>query len=260
MKSIYQKFAIGLAKDAGKIIKKNFSHGMAKNWKGNDTPITKTDIVINKLVIKSVKEVFAGYDILGEEESYLANKSDYIWVCDPVDGTIPFSHGVPTCVFSLALVFKGRPIAGVIYDPFMDRMFYGEKGKGAYLNGKKIHVSRQGLTNGLINWESASCWMVEKAHPRCLVCRLDSFIYGGMLVASGEMTASFYPWKYAHDGAALKIIVEEAGGKVMDMYGKEQRYDREIKGCLVTNQIVYKQLLKISKQVAAWKKRVKVRF
>ncbi len=260
MKSKYQKFLLKLAKDSGKIIRKNFSKGMVKSWKKDDTPVTKTDIAVNKLVIKNVEKFFPGQDVLGEEESHLVNNSDYVWVCDPIDGTIPFSHGIPTCVFSLALVYKGEPIAGVIYDPFIDRMFYGEKEKGAYLNGKKIYVNKKGLANSLINWCSSSSWLVEKAYPRCLICRLDSFIYGGMLVASGELVAAFYPWKYAHDGASLKIIVEEAGGMVTDMYGKDQRYDGLIKGCLVTNKIVHKKLLKISKRVVAWKKKNKLKF
>ncbi|PIR96050.1 MAG: hypothetical protein COT92_03185 [Candidatus Doudnabacteria bacterium CG10_big_fil_rev_8_21_14_0_10_42_18] len=260
MKLKYQKFLIQIAKDAGKIIKKNFAGGMTKNWKGEDTPVTKTDIAVNKLVIKKIKKYFPGQDILGEEESHLVNKSDYVWVCDLVDGTIPFSHAIPTCVFSLALVYKGKPVAGVVYDPFMDRMFYAEKNKGAYLNGKKIHVSGQGLNNGLVDWESSSCWLVEKAYPRTLVCRLDSFVYGGMLVAAGELVAAFYPWKYAHDGATLKVIVEEAGGLVTDMYGKEQRYDGKLKGCLVSNKVVHKNLLKVSRRVAAWKKKEKTKF
>lgn len=244
----YKKFSIDLAKKAGAIILANFDIGMKKNWKGNGTPVTVTDTKINRMVIAAVKIQFPTHDVLGEEESSRKNNSKFLWVCDPVDGTIPFSHGIPTCVFSLALVVDGKPVAGVIYDPFFDRMVYAEKGKGAFLNGKKIHVSRHGLKNAVLNWESPSLMtaLVEK-FKNCLPVKLNSFIYGGMLVAMGEIVASMYSWNFAHDCASLKIIIEEAGGKATNVFGKDQRYDGKVKGMLVSNGVVHEQLLEIAK-------------
>lgn len=242
----YREFCEKLAKEAGKVIAKNFSTGMKKQWKGNDTPVTKTDIAVNKLVISFVKKYFPGHDVLGEEESFLKNKSEYVWVCDPVDGTVPFSHGIPTCVFSLALVKNGKPIVGIIYDVFIDRMYYAEKGKGAFCNRKKIWVNNRGLDNSVLNWESpGTMGYLKKKYPKSLPISLCCVIYGGMLVANGELVASFYPWSYAHDGASLKIIVEEAGGIVTDIDGQDQRYDGKINGFLASNKVVHKQLLDI---------------
>ena len=115
---------------------------MDKTIKKDGSPVTKTDLAINKLVIDRVKKYFPSHGVLGEEQSNYVEKADYVWVCDPVDGTIPFSRGMPTCMFSLGLTFKGKPILGVGYDPFIDRLIFAELGKGAFLNGKKIHVSR----------------------------------------------------------------------------------------------------------------------
>lgn len=137
----YKNFAIGLAKKAGKIIRANFVLGMAKQIKKDGSPVTKTDLAINSMVIRDVEKHYPGHAILGEEESHPIKGAEYVWVCDPVDGTIPFSKGVPTCMFSLALTHRGLPILGVAYDAFMDRMFFAEKGKGAFLNGKRVHVS-----------------------------------------------------------------------------------------------------------------------
>src|SRR3989339_1842896 len=136
-----KEFALLMAKKAGKIIKKNFAMGMEKEWKSDNTPVTVTDKAVNSLLIKESKRYFPKYGILGEEENSIVGNEEYHWVCDPIDGTIPFSHGIPTCVFSLALVKDGVPVVAVVYDPFMDRLFTAEKGNGAKLNGKTIHVS-----------------------------------------------------------------------------------------------------------------------
>jgi fructose-1,6-bisphosphatase/inositol monophosphatase family enzyme len=242
----YKAFCTLLARQAGAVIKKNFRGGMKKDWKQNETPVTKTDIAINKLVISRVKKYFPDHGVLGEEESYSVKGREYLWVCDPVDGTIPFSHGVPTCVFSLALVKNGVPLVGVIYDPFMDRLVFAEKGKGAYLNGKKTHVNNHGMDKAVLNWESGRLALpLQRKFKNCMPIRLNSFIYGGLLVASGELVASLYTWMYAHDGASLKVIIEEAGGKTSDLKGNDQLYNGKIFGMLVSNGVVHKQLLEI---------------
>src|SRR3989344_508119 len=153
----YREFAIKLAKQAGKIIKDNFTSNMKKEWKSDNTPVTETDLKINQLVIDAVKKHFPTHSIIAEEGSYKVDNSEYSWVCDPVDGTIPFSHGIPTCAFSLALVKNGAPILGVIYDPFIDRLFFAEKNKHAFLNDKMIKVSdKKDLENSVIGMSSFS--------------------------------------------------------------------------------------------------------
>lgn len=250
------QFAINLAKEAGKIIKDNFILGMAKEWKEDNTPVTITDHKINKLVIDEVKKYWPAHSILAEEESQLDGDGEFVWVCDPIDGTIPFSHGVPTCVFSLALVKNGEPILGVVYDPFMDRLYFAEKGKGAYLNEKKIFVSKSAIIRnsvlGIPNWRDATYNLYELVkdlgiNHRGLIINLASIIYMSVMVANGEFIAAVFPGDKAHDAAAVKIIVEEAGGKVTDIFGNEQRYDQDTNGFLASNGIVHDELLEIIK-------------
>jgi fructose-1,6-bisphosphatase/inositol monophosphatase family enzyme len=250
-----KELALTLAKQAGKIIKDNFSLGMKKEWKEDNTPLTITDTEINKLVIKLVKQNFKNHSIIGEEESDYREEHEYCWVCDPVDGTIPFSHGVPTCVFSLALVHKGKPILGVVYDPFMDRMFFAEKGKGATLNGKKIKVSSESDIKkkviGICTWSQSKYPLfrtrkeLDKRYVH--VMNVSSITYMGALVANGEFIATIFSGDKPHDTAALKIIVEEAGGKVTDLFGNEQRYDREIKGHIISNSLVHQELVNLTR-------------
>lgn len=249
----YKDFAIDLAKRAGEIMRQNFKLGMSVEYKSDKSIVTEADIAINKMVIDKVKEEFPGHDILGEEESDIQANSEYLWVCDPIDGTSPFSHGVPTCAFSLALVKNGESIVGVCYDPFLDRMVFAEKNKGATLNNIDISVSntQKPQENGLIDICSFiraryQLWPLYETFAKLGVrtSKLGSIVYPGMLVACGEATAAIFPHTGCHDIAALKIIVEEAGGKVTDLFGNEQRYDQAIKGAIVSNGKIHDLLVK----------------
>jgi|SRR3989338_7530708 len=252
----YRNFALKIAKEAGKIMKEYFVVGMARQEKKDTSPVTEADLKINSLLIKEVVKLFPSHSVLGEEESNVVKGSEYVWVCDPVDGTIPYSLGLPISVFSLALVKNGEVLLGVTYDPFCDRLYSAEKGKGAYLNEKKIHVSNSTtLEKAKIEYEM---WNKSKYDLQPLVNELkkyntffmqfSSYVNPSVLVAAGEFTATIFPHTTPHDAAAVKIIVEEAGGKVTDIFGNEQRYDQPINGLLVSNGILHDQLVALAKQ------------
>jgi len=244
----HQTFAIEIAKTAGNIIRENFSLGMKKEWKADQSPVTATDLAINRLIIEEIMNRFPGHGIIGEEESLHSNQ-EYLWICDPVDGTIPFSHGRPTFVFSLALTHHGKSILGVIYDPILDRLVYAEKGKGAQMNGKPIHVSEQAVLDHTCCMdldffdERIHQMLVKLVEKDCMVSSLHTSTYTSMLVALGEHVAQIYPHDKCWDGAAVKIVVEEAGGTVTDLNGEDQRYDRPINGYIASNGHLHQELL-----------------
>ena len=248
--SLIGDFAIALAYKAGAIIRDNFSLNMQKEWKEDGSPTVVTDKRINDLILREIIAQYPDDAILSEEGSLENPESEYTWVCDPLDGTIPFSHGIPTCVFSLAYLYRGIPILGVVYDPFMDRLFYGEKSCGAFLNGVPIQVSKKndlpkaligiGYAWNQINLLSAIGALIEH---RAITVQFASNVYMGSLVAGGEFLAVYFGGKFPWDVAALKIIVEEAGGRVTDLQGSEQRYDQEIRGALISNGCIHDQLL-----------------
>jgi myo-inositol-1(or 4)-monophosphatase len=256
--SEHLQFAKEFAHTAGKIIRENFTLNMSKEWKGDNTPVTETDLNINSLLIEEIGKRFPTHSVRGEEESLVKENADYVWVCDPVDGTIPFSHGIPICTFSLALVYKGKSIVGVTYDPFGDRLFSAEKDKGARLNDKPIKVSHSDFLKGTL--ASYEHFETEKYHIGKLVdylemkegvktMKLNSFVYPSSLVATGELSFTLFPHITAHDAAAIKVIVEEAGGKVTDLFGNEQRYDQEIKGLIVSNGLIHDKLIQLSREL-----------
>ena len=140
---------------------------------------------------------------------------------------------------------------GVIYDPFLDRLYSAEKGKGAFMNGKAIHVSKNPvMKDNLIGIgkmkKVRNLFPVMEAgygHGVSFITGL-SIHYMSALVASGEFAASIFGGTSPHDMAAAKILVEEAGGKVTDLAGAiPKRYDRDIEGQLCSNGILHDELL-----------------
>lgn len=250
-----EKFAINLAKKSGKIISGNFTLGMKKEWKDDESLVTATDKEINWLVESEVRKHFPNFGLLAEEGSF-DEKNKLLWVCDPVDGTIPFAHGCPNCVFSLALVRDGEPQLGVIFDPFLNRLFFASSGQGAFLNGQPIHVSSQTeMKNnavGITIWRNArydlrqfNSLLVDSS---AFIISSGSTAYMGMLVAGGEFAANVWPGKTPWDIAALKVIVKEAGGKVTDFFGHDQRYDTEIRGSVASNGRIHDELIEMIKK------------
>jgi myo-inositol-1(or 4)-monophosphatase len=242
-----------IARESGKTMLERFRKTHEISWKQAHQSVTETDKIINHKVIERIKAEFPTQDIYGEEESS-RNGSEYVWVCDPIDGTLPFSRNIPIFAFMLALIHKGQPILGVIYDPVLDRMYTAEKGKGAYLNGKKIHVSEkadfQKALLGHTTWKSAQKDLTPAyarlVHEGADVFRLGAIGYQAMLVASGEMDAAFTPGMGAYDAAAPKIIVEEAGGKFTDLNGNDQPYDgKPIKGFIASNGKLHEAIVRI---------------
>jgi myo-inositol-1(or 4)-monophosphatase len=256
MNGEYLEFAKTLAKDAEKIALQYFSFETGSTWKGDNTPLTQADTEINSLVIERINQAYPEHSIRGEEESDIKEESQHIWVCDPIDGTMPFSSGLPIFTFSIALVEQatGRPILAVVNDPVMKNMYWALKSGGAYRNGKKLSVSKSDhLKNTYLSTDASgksvgfsNLPLLKKlSEENCKVMKLLSFIYGAIQVANGKFVGAVFYGTHAHDVAALKIITEEAGGKVTDLNGNERRYDQDGIGCIVTNGVLHDEILAI---------------
>lgn len=257
LEPIYRDFAVRMAQEAGQIMKENFAHQMTREWKADHSPVTATDLAINQIVLDEVIKNFPDHVLLAEEQSNYRSGTEYVWVCDPVDGTIPFSHHVPLSAFSLALVKNGQPLLGVVYDPHLDRLLVAELGQGATMNGQPIRVSTaSSLYETVINLDGpftpnfrVETLLRSMKQERAKVTKFCSQVYGGLLVAIGEFSAAFCMGNKPWDIAALKVIVEEAGGRVSSLAGNEQRYDQDIQGALVSNGQVHEHLLQLVEHV-----------
>ena len=250
----YLRFAKELALEAGQISLELFGFDIAATWKDDNTPLTAADDAINQMVIDRVKEQFPDHGVLGEEDSYEQDRST-IWVVDPIDGTQPFSVGAPLSVFSLALVVDGIPQVGVVYDPFQKRMFTAIKGQGAWLNDEPLKITN--ASDDLHYIAMASRPAEDLKTNGQIIDYLDaegikwfnfrSFIYGGILVAAGTVSAAILGRPKPWDIAANMVILEEAGGKVTNLYGEPAKYNDVQNGFLFSNGVVHDRILAILK-------------
>lgn len=246
-------FAVALAREAGEIMRTYFNaQDKGTQTKTDNSPVTIADTMINQLLIDRVREQFPDHGVLGEEQSYQADRTN-LWVCDPIDGTVGFIVGVPTAMFSLAYVVDGIPQVAVIYEPLLDKLFVAVKGRGANLNDKPIHVSDRQTLDGASIGLTMSVGQLLQRKPFCdkliadnakLMVAIPGNVFKGSLVAQGRLDAFIFPGRGAHDVAAEKLIIEEAGGRVTSLDGLEQRYDGAIRGAIVSNGKLHDALIK----------------
>ncbi|MES2214332.1 MAG: inositol monophosphatase [Patescibacteria group bacterium] len=251
----------GLALRAGSIIKQNFCLGMVRQTKDDDTPLTVTDTEINQLVVDSIRNDYPHVRVIGEEGNYDVEEAEYTVLCDPVDGTIPFCRGTPISTFVISVMKEHQPLAAMIYDPFMDRLWHATHGSGAFLmtNGgmstRRILVSTHNTlrrSNICMVWWKGSPFNLHAAAQKLMDAGstwgnpLTIAYYGGLL-ASGEQDATIFPGLKGWETAAMQLIAEEAGGKATDIHGDTLRYgpQGEIEGHIISNGLIHDELVEL---------------
>lgn len=248
------RFAKQLAREAGNIIVKLGKRADATS-KRDGSPVTKADRRVNEFVISAIKNKFPMHAVMGEESSYLPTQYLGAWVCDPLDGTLPYTLGLPTCVFSLAYLNReGMPILAVVYDPYLMRLYWAVKGGGAFVDGKRLRVSKvDTIAQALIGNSGRSSDVIDALGLKLFIYKqcyrpivLHSVIYESMLVASGKIAATILTGSGAHDAASAKLIVEESGGRVTDLFAREQRYDQPVAGAIISNGYIHDTLVNIA--------------
>lgn len=229
-----KELAISMANQAGRILREKIGTITADDVE-DKFPfdyVTEIDRACEQLIINSINEHFPGHEILAEESGKNKNTNTYRWIIDPLDGTTNFIHGYAHSSISIALQKEDQIILGVIYDPFRDELFCAEKGNGAYVNNKRIFVSKQGTisncliatgfpfkSRGLLDqyWRVLSeIFMGVSGIRRTGSAALD-LAYVACSRFDGFWELKLSPW----DVAAGAIIIEEAGGKITDFEGKD---------------------------------------
>lgn len=243
---------------AGKIIKKYFKK-IGYRLKGRANPVTEADILSQKAIFKIIRNNFPHYGFLSEESRYKKVPSEYLWVIDPLDGTLNYAHNFPHCCVSIALLKNQKPIIGGVYDPFREEIFLAVRGKGSFLNSRKITVSKtKKLTESLLltgfGYDRAKkadfyCKFYAEFLKICHdVRRTGSAALDMAWLASGRVDGfwefNLSPW----DVAAGKLIVEEAGGKITDFKNKNWKNASDFGSqTLATNGRIHAQMLEVIK-------------
>ena len=251
--------AVEAALEAGKYLKMNVGKIRHIERKaGQETNlVTEIDKKSEHLIISNIKKHFPHHDFLGEETGAAEVKSEYRWIIDPLDGTVNYTHALPIYSVSIGLEYKGEIILGVVYDPSLDELFTAEKGKGAWLNKKRIEVSK---TTTLIESLIVTGFPYDvKEHPEPAVTHFRNFLADAQAirrlgsaaldlcyVAAGRFEGFWEgvirPW----DIAAGALMVTEAGGKWTDFRGFPTSVYKE--DILTTNGLIHEQMIAVLKK------------
>ena len=171
--------------------------------------VTNSDIKTEKIILEELNKGRPDYSIISEENGIKKNKNNKnTWIIDPIDGTVNFLHGVPHFAISIALKQENEIISGLIFDPIKDEMFYAEKNNGAYLNNKRIRVSKKNNINECLFATSGSIDKELKLSYR----KSGSAALDLAYIACGRYDGYFQKNLQLWDIAAGLVIVEEAGG------------------------------------------------
>jgi len=224
--------------------------------KGPNDFVTEVDQAAERAIIETLLTAYPGHAILAEESGREmgAKHSEYVWIIDPLDGTTNFIHGFPQYAVSIALAFKGKVEQAVVYDPARNDLFYATKGRGAFLNDKRLRVSKRiRLADSLIGTGfpfrkgdnfKRYLKIFEELMPLCAGLRRPGAAALDLCyVAAGWYDAFFETGLHPWDVAAGSLIVAEAGGLVGNFTGEADfLYQREI---LAGSPKVYAQLVPI---------------
>jgi myo-inositol-1(or 4)-monophosphatase len=249
------EIATKAAKTAGKFLKQSVGnikeirqkYGQEKNL------VTEIDKKSEKMIIEMVRTSFPDHSILAEEggDGSESRPAEFKWIIDPLDGTTNFTHGFPVFCVSIGIEVEGKLQYGVIYDPNFDELFTAERGKGAYLNGNRVKVSKvNSLKQGLLvtgfpyniveNPDHAVEHFTNFLMKAQAVRRMGSAALDLAYLACGRFDGfwevALHPW----DVAAGVLMVEEAGGRITDFSGAP--YSIYNKQLLSSNGLVHDEM------------------
>ncbi|MEM5791008.1 MAG: inositol monophosphatase family protein [Candidatus Aenigmatarchaeota archaeon] len=249
--------SINFAKKAGLLLLKDFKKVKEYSKRGHSKAIkTIYDRASENLIKKMISAKYPEHSILSEETGYVEKNPKYLWIVDPLDGTGNFVNGNPLFSVSIAFMENNKLRYGAIYFPISNEIFFAEKEKGAFLNGRRIKVSK---INELEKSYLVTCEGVERNKKRKAklyatiiskaidIRKLGSGSLECAWVASGRaeayLTFKVPPW----DVAAGVLLVEEAGGKVSDFKGREW----SLRKCdfLASNSLIHEKVLKLIKNI-----------
>ncbi|OQA90862.1 MAG: Inositol-1-monophosphatase [Elusimicrobia bacterium ADurb.Bin231] len=252
-----KKFLTELSGISGKILIKHFRSKLNIRFKGKTDPVTEADRNSENALKKIISRKFPNDLFICEEScpspSRIDNDKRY-WIIDPLDGTVNYTHGFGTFCVSIAVMLHGEITHGIVYNPYSKEMFYAEKGKGAYKNGKKISVSKTRtirkslLVTGFPYYTHKNPKNVFQLFNTFAVTaqgvrRLGSAALDLCYVADGNFEGfweeNLGPW----DVAAGSLIVKEAGGNVSDFNnGNNYIFGKHI---IASNPYLHKQMFNI---------------
>jgi histidinol-phosphatase len=224
--------AIAAARAAEQVIRRYYQSGLAVQTKADQSPVTQADIESEQVIRDTLAKAFPAHGFYGEELGRTTGDAEYLWLIDPIDGTKSFVRGYPMFSTQIALMHRGDLVLGVSNAPCYagerGEMAWAERGRGAYLNGERIHVSditelsKATLSLGNIaSLAKSSRWAaLARLIPQLHRIRGYGDFLHYHLLASGRIDAVLESDVNILDIAALTVILREAGGEITDLEGQ----------------------------------------
>jgi myo-inositol-1(or 4)-monophosphatase len=250
-------FLIPTMREVGRLLLERLGHAESIQFKGRANLVTEMDRRSEEQLIRAIRARHPGHAILSEEAGALAGEAGQPeWIIDPIDGTTNYVHGFPYFCVAVALRLGPQLQAGMVYQPYVDELYWAERGRGAFLNGRPLRVSQTStledalLTTGFPSDLSRApdtniahyLAMMPKARA---IRRLGSACLDFCQVAAGRLDGFWQPTMQLWDVAPGAIIVEEAGGRVSDFAGATGQYEGDI---AASNGKIHAALLEVLRQ------------
>ncbi len=249
--------AIQTALGSGTILKKGFeTHFEIREKEGVHNLVTEMDLKSEEWILSSLKKAFPSHGYCSEEKGGVCpTQKEIVWIIDPLDGTVNFAHEIPIFSVSIAACKNAQPFLGVVYQPMTNELFVAEKNKGAFLNGKKLFVSKtKTLSKAFL--ATGFPYKLKENPDQCIdrflpvlkeglpFRRLGSAALDLCYVAAGRFDGFWETNLQAWDIAAGLLLVEEAGGKVSDWRGNFWKM-KENNAILASNGKIHEDLLSL---------------
>jgi myo-inositol-1(or 4)-monophosphatase len=246
-----------IARAAGKILRDGYEKEHAVQFKGVIDLVTEIDQQSEKYLLGEISRRWSGSRFVAEESGE-SGSGELTWYIDPLDGTVNYAHGVPIFCVSIACAWQGQTRLGIVYDPLRDEMFTAERGRGAFLNNRLLHVSNatELQRSLLVTGFPYNTWTAEVnnldyfgrfARITQGVRRLGSAALDLCYVAAGRLDGywelELKPWDVAGGG----LIAEEAGARVTNLRG-DGNYLEPPQSVLAASPVLYDKMLEILKK------------
>lgn len=245
---------IKIVKEASKIMLDN--HFLVKQKGSFANLVTSHDIEIQDYLCKELSLIVPGCGFICEENDFISSiNKEYVFVIDPIDGTSNYAHGIQESAISVALLHNGKPLYGVVYNPFHDEIFYATDGGGAYCNGNLIQTSKRIFADGLFctamslykkEYAKICSDIIYDVYLKCSdIRRFGSCALELCYLAAGRCDLYFeirvFPWDYT----AAYLILREAGGMLKGFNNEELDYKKVTPLIGANNLSNYNQLQEI---------------
>jgi inositol-phosphate phosphatase / L-galactose 1-phosphate phosphatase / histidinol-phosphatase len=256
-------FSNYLADISATLAKKYFRSQITGEFEKEDnSPVTKADREIEKLIRDEIEKKYPNHGIIGEEFGNKNINADYVWILDPIDGTSSFIIGRPLFGTLISLTFKGKAILGIVNQPINNERWVGIADQGSFFNGAKIQTRKCSELSNAVMCASSSFYfkdedskMFEELCTLTKYQKLGGVIYGGdcysyASLASGFIDIVMDPGLQVYDYAALQPIISEAGGVVTDWQGNDPNLQSNVKLIACGDKKLHEKIIKLITKIS----------